>query len=366
MSETIENIAVSELRFDKQNPRMVEFNAGEENEILQQLWEIMDAGEIAQSIATNGFFPQEALVGVRESDGHYTIIEGNRRLAAVKALLNPELISDDVPEISDEIRNELQALPVLVSTRKESWRYLGFKHVNGPQKWSSYAKAKYIAKVHDEFGIPLTEIAKQIGDRHKTVQRLYRGLMVLDQAKQDGIYDIDDRTHTRFALSHLYTGLDYPNVRAYLGLSDENPEEKRPVPEEKGHHLRNFLNWLYGNKRESIQPVIKSQNPDLGKLRDILGEPEAEAALRSGEPLDVAHRLTISRSVLLQDDLLRAKRELEKVKAGIVEGYDGSETLLKIAGTVAALAESIYEEMDRSWMERMRSSSKPRRRTLEE
>jgi len=76
-------------------------------------------------------------------------------------------------KLSADALNKLKELPAIISNRKESWRYLGFKHVNGPAKWSSYAKAAYIAEVHRDYKVSLADIANQIGDRHNTVQRLY-------------------------------------------------------------------------------------------------------------------------------------------------------------------------------------------------
>ncbi len=43
----------------------------------------MDIGELVMSILANGFFESEALYIVKE-EGRYVVIEGNRRLAAVK------------------------------------------------------------------------------------------------------------------------------------------------------------------------------------------------------------------------------------------------------------------------------------------
>ena len=86
------------------------------------------------------------------------------------------------------------------------WRFLGFKHVNGPAKWTSFAKAIYIAEVHREYNVPLADIAEQIGDRHKTVQRLFRGLMVLDQAEKMKVL-ISRIDITRSLRFHTFTGL---------------------------------------------------------------------------------------------------------------------------------------------------------------
>ena len=81
---------------------------------------------------------------------------------------------------------------VYAQNREAAWRFIGFKHVNGLVKWGSYAKAQYIAKVHTGYGISLDNIALQIGDYHRTVQRLYRALMVIKQAEEVGQFSRDD------------------------------------------------------------------------------------------------------------------------------------------------------------------------------
>ena len=155
-TEEIKMMKVSELAFDLKNPRLVEFdlsaNATEED-VIQILWEAMDVREVMMSIAASGFFPHEPLIVSREN-GKNVVIEGNRRLAAVKILLEPALanpLNADVPEITDKDRAALAELPTVIRTRRDAWRYLGFKHVNGPAKWSSYAKSQYIADVHRKF-----------------------------------------------------------------------------------------------------------------------------------------------------------------------------------------------------------------------
>ena len=153
------------------------------------------------SIEASGFFPHEPIIVACENDKN-VVIEGNRRLAAVKLLLDPELadsLSLSIPRIPEEAKRALRELPVNVDTRENAWRYLGFKHVNGPAKWSSYAKARYIADVHRDYGVALEDIARQIGDTHRTVQRLYRGLMVIEQADRVKAFGREDRYNKHFS-----------------------------------------------------------------------------------------------------------------------------------------------------------------------
>lgn len=351
-SKPITFVDTDTLHFDLRNPRLAEYGInGElnEDEILEILWDAMDVQELVQSISASGFFSNEALI-IAEEDGQNVVIEGNRRLAAVKVLINPGLTAEKswpIPKITDAARKKLKKLPVIIETREEAWRYLGFKHVNGPAKWGSYAKAVYIADVHRKYKIPLVDIANQIGDRHRTVQRLFRGLMVLEQAEREKVFDREDRFNKHLSFSHLYTGLDYEGIAEYIGLSAKEEELINPIPENKISALKDVCVWLYGSRSQKISPVVQSQNPDLRRLNAVLLNRESAEALRSGIPLEKAFEISRPPSAIFESALLAAKRELTMARAYLTTGYDKSEQILKIAGSIANIADDIYTELER-------------------
>lgn len=343
---------VSDLYFDHENPRLAEYGITKntsEDEILKILWDAMDVRELVQSISASGFFPHEALIVTKEN-GKNIVIEGNRRLAAVKVLLaggkNTEL-DWAIPALSNEARSNLETIPTIFSTREEAWRFLGFKHVNGPAKWSSYAKASYIATVHKTYGIPLVDIANQIGDRHNTVQRLYRGLMVLEQAERAGVYKRENIFRSRLAFSHLYTGLDYDGISSFLKLAPKEQETESPVPNEKLKELGELCVWLYGDRSQNRPPVVETQNPHLRMLNAVVSNREAVAALRAGEDINKSYEISRPATAIFEEALLAAKRELTTARAALSAGYDNSLDLLKIAGSIANMADDLYNEMDR-------------------
>lgn len=364
-SRAIVRLETESLHFDPHNPRLAEYgieNGLQEEEILDILWEAMDVLELIQSIAASGFFDHEALI-VAEENNKKIVIEGNRRLAAVKILLHPTLAREKnwpIPAISKEIRKSLETLPSIISSREDSWRYLGFKHVNGPAKWGSYAKAVYIAEVHRKYGISLNDIADQIGDRHRTVQRLFRGLMVLEQAEREKVFEREDRYNTRFAFSHLYTGLDYDGIAQFLGLEDKEDASENPVPKAKIKALGELCTWMYGSRKNEQAPVIVSQNPDLRNLNAVVANREAVEALRTGTPLDKALEISRNPAEVFESALLAAKRELTTARAYLTTGYDNSEALLKIAGTIANMADDLYSELERKRTELIGRSKKSR------
>jgi hypothetical protein len=339
------------LLFDARNPRLVEAGApASQKEILLVLWREFAVDEIALSIAANGYFQHEPLFATRDK-GQLVVIEGNRRLAAVKLLLDDTLRKEvgatDLPKVDQEAKQRLHKLPVIICDRDEIWQYVGFKHVNGPQQWQSYSKAEYIAWVHNTLGVPLDKIAEKIGDQHSTVKRFYRALMVFEQAEQIGVFEKKDRTKKHFSFSHLYTGLDYPGIQQFIGLSREKSYKQNPVPKNKANNLGDLLVWLYGSESRQKQPVVISQNPDLRILDEVLLTRNGTAALRRGMPLRVARDIGKGDEKLFRESLVSAKAALQEARGKLLSGYNGEPDLIVTAQEIKQLAESVHEEMNR-------------------
>jgi hypothetical protein len=88
----LEYIKLDDLKLDMNNPRFAELYTGskkEEDLILYLLYEEA-AEEIAKAIVkTNEFYEDKALWVIKNGDGKYSVRDGNRRCAAVKALQLP-------------------------------------------------------------------------------------------------------------------------------------------------------------------------------------------------------------------------------------------------------------------------------------
>ena len=356
----IEYIASANLVFDNENPRMVEFGVNQysEEQLINLLWKEMAVEELVMSILALGFFDHEPLYVMRREDGKLIVLEGNRRLAAIRSILNPAIVKGERMKkfegrITPEIKNKLEnRIPVIVlAGRQDAWRLLGFKHVNGPAKWGSYAKAKYIVDIHRNFQISLEQIAEQIGDTNKTVNKLYQGFMVIEQAERFAEFSMDDIKTPRLYYSHLYTALGYEKFRTFLGIT-ENSDINTPVPAEKYRSLQEVMDWIYGSKKRGVEPLVRTQNPDLKRFVGVLDNEQSVAALRMGRSLEVACDLSVEASVALQEYMVEAKIALEKLSSKL-SGYDGNEGLLKQAGTIANLADEIYERMDKVRTEKL-------------
>lgn len=351
--EKIIPILTKDLHLDWDNPRLAEFKlkkADSPKELYHLLWDEMALDEIVISITAHGFFETEPLLVTKE-DGKTIVVEGNRRLSAVNIILDPSLVDNKISKnildkITPELKQSLATLPVIeLNSREDAWRFIGFKHINGAAKWNSFAKAIYIEKVHDEYGISLDEIAYQVGDTHKTVQKLYQGIRVLQQAEEWKVFDREDIAKRRLYFSHLYTAIQYEGYKEYLGIGNVDNENKNPVPVEKKNELGEVLTWLYGSKKRGIEPVIKSQNPDLRNLEKILPNTEAVSALRSGYSLEQAFEISLPSSTVFIENLLASKRHLQKAWSTVTTGYEGDKETLSSAFEFVNLADKLYETM---------------------
>lgn len=362
--EDTTKVSVDWLKLDRQNPRLVGISARTtEESIIAQLYRGEELGELLQSIAANGYLDIEPLIVLLDpADQKFTVLEGNRRLAAIRLFREPVLVESiaknerlkiGMPEISPEALITLAEVSVYrVPDRDAARSFIGFKHINGAAKWESYAKAKFAAEWYKSGNVSLEEISEKIGDRHDTIKRMVAAIYVLEQAEREGIFSLSDRNVTKFNFSHLYTALSRTTYMTHLGLAsawsryDPQPDA---VPADKLDRLREVLVWIYGSKEDNKESIIQSQNPDIKNLGEALASAEGLHILRAGGTLAEAHASTRPADETLSAALIRARSTLREA-ANSLRGYDGrDQSLLNIAEDVFETAQIIFDRMKKKY-----------------
>ncbi|MBI2496770.1 MAG: hypothetical protein HYV75_02180, partial [Opitutae bacterium] len=87
------------------------------------------------------------------------------------------------------------------------------------------------------------------------------------------------------------------------------------------------------------------QFPDLGHLREVVGNKPALAALRTGRTLERAYKISLGDTRRLQDSITLAKDALQEAKSVVTTGYKGDGELLAEMEGLTQLADSIVREM---------------------
>lgn len=346
------------LNFDKQNPRLItgdDYSTIDDVAIIKAYREIAALDELITSICSNGYIDLEPLIIMGEDQGPFIVLEGNRRLAAIKLIADPRLAVDckiSLPkEISEKVKESIKQVTVhRVAKAEDAEAFIGFKHINGPHRWDAYAKARFVAAWYRRdaaTGLTIESISRQTGDTNDTIRAYISSIFVLDQAEKEGLFDIGNRyNRTRFAFSHLYTALGRKEYVNFLGLEkgwNQNLIES-PISEEKTDQLKETLTYLYGSKSDDKKPLIESQNPDLKHLGECLVNATALSRIRSGDTLNVAYA-EVDGPKMFGEALILANNKLERV-IDLLPKYDGDESLLIVAEDVLTRAQTLQTMMN--------------------
>jgi hypothetical protein len=305
--------------------------------------------ELAFSMAKNGYFDEEPLVGIpkflpeefaqldydslKENEGYnnflnkpdteFIIVEGNRRLATVKLLLAEAIPS--FPKLSVEIREDLTNLPIVIyPQRKHVISYLGVRHIIGVKKWDAYAKARYIASMKEEYGLSLDEIQQSVGDTSNSAKKTYVSYKLIQVIKDE--YENYDTSKAKENFSYLMLALGQGPIKDFIGLPKQwgRVDAENPISDDMMERLFLLFSWLFGEGREKSK-VIDESRDITGKLTSILRDKTATKYLIDYRDLNEAYERCGGESQLLAKYIKRASRDLGRAMPLIINpsNYNG-------------------------------------------
>lgn len=327
-----EQLCITELKFDPENPRIpVELlGSFDESKVLEYMIKSGNVTELMSSITELGYTDAEPLlVTLDEEDGKYIVVEGNRRLAALKLINNPELATLRNDTINTIVANAVykpDIIPCIIySSRDEVLDYLGYRHITGVKEWGALEKATYLNMLYDKQiakGIERDEIyrslARMIGSRADYVRKLHMSYQLYILAKNNAFYklkELDD-----FSFSWITAALGYSQIQEYIGLGNRD----YTFDDLKKDKFEKLFNWLFNRK-------IVSESRRIGDLAEVVGSEIAISKLDDGYSLDEAllyssHPYDVFINVLttVRDKLRIAMSQIEPLN----EKPEGTDELL--------------------------------------
>ncbi|MEI6708024.1 MAG: ParB N-terminal domain-containing protein [Methylococcales bacterium] len=353
----IENVDYQKLHLDIDNPRLPSNVQRTAKGILTWIAKSTAIEDLMNAIGTNDFFAGEPLVVYphpKKSD-EYIVIEGNRRLTAVKLLHNPaecDKPSSQMCAISQDAEYKPEKIPVVIqANRAEVLPYLGFRHITGIEEWQPLAKAKYLKQLFDLTNStkPVAEryslVARTIGSRKDAIKRSLDALAVYTVIEDNGFFDIQDLGEESIKFSVLSTALANEHIAEFVGSVTKVPQPQIDLfPEStefqlsptdpivnsnvlKKSEIEELTRWLF-EKKDGKKVVSDSrQLSDLGK---VIATPKALAAMRNNSSLAYAFRLTTGVNDDFISSLYTAQSALEQA-AGLVANVDYDEVAMELA-----------------------------------
>ncbi len=250
-------VNLADLLLDPNNPRFSEL--GEElnpipegrfadekvqaNTFEKMKHQSFDVAELRDTIKALGFLPMDRIVVRRwkgkstDANERYVVIEGNRRVSALKWLVSLHDIGKETFD-DEQIANftKLECLLLNDEAAPESATLIlpGLRHVSGVKEWGAYQKAKAVYALRRN-GLSPQETAQSLGLSTRSANSSYRCFLALEQMKGDEEFG-------EFAEPRMYSFfeeiLKRPVLKNWFGWSDE----KEHFTSEG--RIREFYSWI--------------------------------------------------------------------------------------------------------------------------
>lgn len=295
MSQKFTELALSELHFDPENPRLPQkLKNATEQDVLSYLLLECNLIELMQSIGEQGYFSGEPLLVVPRKQGGYEVVEGNRRLGALKLLqpITPPLMPKQVEIARESAKHKPnEKIPVIEFTSREDiLTYLGYRHITGIKEWNAIAKARYLRQLRKRYSADHVEahkaLAREIGSRSPYVAKLLTGLTLVERARDTGILGKLRIEEDEISFSLLTTAIGYEQICKFIGLSNSTDVDAENI---KSHEFEELFTWIF-DKTHGTSKLGDSRN--LDKLARIVSNEKAVTELRRGSNLEQADLFT--------------------------------------------------------------------------
>ena len=344
-------ISVERLRFDSRNPRLPESLQGASQEaLLEYLYENAALDELAMSFVDNGFFAHEPLI-VSQPDkaGIQTVLEGNRRLAALTILLSLDTADElDIAFSMDPLPTaeqlaRLREIPCLeIEDPMDVHRFLGFRHIGGIKAWSAEAKARYLlievrrARRRHPDKNPFTVVGRAVGSNAQGVRNPYMAMRILICARDQFGIDITAIQRHRFGVWNR--AMNSPRLRNYIGFGDARTfeEVKTALEGLLERNLREvFKDMMPG---DGGQRAVLADSRDVTIYAAVLQNERAHAVLRKYDDLSLARQIVEQAEI--PQRIRQIGRSVELLNRE-VERQGAPHEALAPASELAALARSL-------------------------
>ena len=282
------------LDLDPLNPRLAEEpGEGDQASITTRLWSHMKTRDIARDMRDGVYLGPPAMLGLPEN-GRTTVIDGNRQLAALRVLNDPDTFAatdahqtldmkwDDLPRPEDEPSAEV----ILMDSRQEAMRVRIRRQRTQGDLWGSLAHASHYREL------------LRTGMLEQEIYRLYEyGRIMPEQARVAPkinaltiLEQLNEGRETPWTRSSQFQKLDealrIPEVRKHLGLKEAakyGPED-RPLTKRNLESAEKLMVWLNGSRDPESgkrEPMFRDRQ-DITLLREICTDPKALELMDTG------------------------------------------------------------------------------------
>ncbi|MBL0546436.1 AAA family ATPase [Aeromonas jandaei] len=293
-------VSESDITDPKVQKRTTILVAGKRNEEIKDLLD---------SLRQNGYLPVDQIQIKKISDKKFLVVEGNRRITALKRL---QEIYDEGGDIGSLNPDVFKKVPVVLYTGDNPSKHkilMGLKHISGNKKWAAINQAKLIESLLTDDGLTEELICKSIGISKQELRATQRTLNLISLYKNS---DYGDQFKSE-KYSIFREIIKSTKIKSWLNIENDDLD----FSQINKNNLNRLFSWISESERdiedEDIDdpenyitynelPIINTAL-EIRELAKIINDESAISNLESTRSLTEA---TLSSEVLGKNKLANA------------------------------------------------------------
>lgn len=325
-----EPITQSEWAEERIQKRTLQFITGEKNKQIEDL---------LKSFKANGFLEVDQIQVEEIKDGFYRVLEGNRRVAALKQLQNDHKNSYDIGKLDPAIFSKVPVMVVKQQWAGEHEMIMALKHISGNKAWATLNQAQLLYDLQFKHEWDADQICETLGITRHKLNRDIRTLEIINHYKQS---DFGDQFRTEmFAIFREL--ISSQPVKNWIGWNDQ---EKKPENTANTERLYAWLSTVEKYKQDeegkeiayTEEPII-TKSGEVGTLAKFIDDEEAIEQMERTRSITEAYGISKYVGV---DKYTNAIQNIESqlTEAQTFSDYapvDSHSTLLKIRNRIDGL-----------------------------
>lgn len=219
-------LSVENLKLDIQNPRFSYQSQRDMNqtEIVKYLIENHSVYDLAKTIAINGYLLNEDPIVCKEGD-YFVVLEGNRRVAACKVLLNPyKFFSPQRAKELSKYGTRYEKLRCNIApTRRDADTIIYNKHTGIPlQKWDKVSQDAFLMNLLQRENMSAEEVAYKLSVPVSEIRKALRRYAIHQYSIKlfrEDPYELEQIQEQSFPITNFERFYEDSNGLKFLGLS---------------------------------------------------------------------------------------------------------------------------------------------------
>lgn len=251
-----QHISVNDLHLDTKNPRTDSGERQSEDDVVRELLD-ENVMELAEDIVQNGYAPTSVLMAANEN-GKIVVIEGNRRLMALKLINSPNILEGIVDSKVFEKAKSLHngqdfqtAVAVVYPNRTLAEKDMAKLHLDGVsiQRWKPIRQYRYFQKRIDDDQLSIDTLSELLAIGKPVIKKGVKTYQLFELAKSN-LHDLEDE------LGDIFSDRIFKTDKFQRAIVNSEGER--------------FLGYTFSDSNQKIE----IENPQIffTRLREVLRE----------------------------------------------------------------------------------------------